>query len=328
MIDQFRHETRRAAQVLAPVLHKTPLTWSAPLSEAIGGAVHLKQENLQRTRSCKARSAYYMLATLSEAERRHVVTVSTGNNGVSMAWAMAELGIPGTVFLPHSVVPHKVAAIERHPVTIIREGEDIVDAEIVARAYAKEHGYTFRSPYNEWGAMVAQATIAQEIFEQLDAVGAKADTLVVPVGGGGLIGGIAAYLLAGEQQGEQQVELIGVQPEKSPVMAMSVRAGRILEMPSEPTLSDATAGGIEQGAITFPFCRDHVSDFLLSSEAEIAEAMLMLYREHDMKVEGSGALSVATLLKHRDRFRGKTVVLLVCGANVEETLLERLADAR
>jgi len=323
MIEQFKSKTLHAAQVLSPVLHETPLTLSTPLSDAIGGAVYIKQENLQRTNTCKARSAYYMLSMLSGAERRHVVTVSTGNNGVSMSWAMAELGIPGTVFLPHTVVPHKVAAIEQHPVTIIREGQDIVDAEIVARAYAKEHGYTFRSPYNEWGAMIAQSTIAHEIVEQLDAVGAQADAFVVPVGGGGLIAGIAAYLL----DDGRKIELIGAQPEKSPVMAMSVRAGRILEMPSEPTLSDATAGGIEQGAITFPYCRDHVSDYAILSESEIAEAMLMLYRDHDIKVEGSGALSVATLLKHRDRFRGTTVVLLACGANVDDSLLQRLRDA-
>lgn len=323
MIEQFKSKTLHAVRVLSPVLHETPLTWSAPLSDAIGGAVYIKQENLQRTHTCKARSAYYMLSTLSEAERRHVVTVSTGNNGVSMSWAMAELGIPGTVFLPHTVVPHKVAAIERHPVRIIREGQDIVDAEIVARAYAAARGYTFRSPYNEWGAMIAQATIAHEVFQQLDAIGAAADAFVVPVGGGGLIAGIAAYLL----DDGRTVELIGAQPEKSPVMALSVRAGRILEMPSEPTLSDATAGGIEQGAITFPYCRDHVSEWVLSSEDEIAEAMWMLYREHDIRVEGSGALAVATLLKHRERFRGKTVVLLACGANVDASLLQRLRDA-
>lgn len=323
MIEQFKRKTAHAAQILAPVLYETPLTWSAPLSDAIGGTVYIKQENLQRTRTCKARSAYYMLSMLDEAERRHVVTVSTGNNGVSMSWAMAELGIPGTVFLPHTVVPHKVAAIEQHPVTIIREGEDIVDAEIVARAYAKAHGYTFRSPYNEWGAMVAQATIAREIFAQLDAVGAQADSVVVPVGGGGLIAGIAAWLL----DDGRAVELIGAQPEKSPVMALSVRAGRILEIPSEPTLSDATAGGIEQGAITFPYCRDHVSDYAILSEREIRDAMLLLDRAHGIVVEGSGALSVATVLKHRTRFRGKTVVLLACGANVDPSLLQRLRDA-
>jgi len=323
MIDQLKSKTRYAAQVLSPVIHKTPLTRSAPLSEAIGGTVYLKQENLQRTNSCKARSAYYMLSTLNEHERRHVVTVSTGNNGVSMSWAMSELGIPGTVFLPHTVVPHKVAAIAQHPITIIREGQDIVDAEVVARAFAEKHGYTFRSPYNEWGAMIAQATIAQEIVGQLDAVGAQADTFVVPVGGGGLIAGIAAYLL----DDGRDVEIIGAQPEKSPVMALSVRAGRILEMPSEPTLSDATAGGIEQGCITFPYCRDYVSDYTLVSEAEIAGAMLLLHRQHGISVEGSGALSVATLLKQKDRFHGKTVVLLVCGANVEGSLLRRLRDA-
>ena len=319
----FKEKTEQAAQVLADVIQPTPLTPSSPLGEAIGGTVYLKQENLQLTNCCKARSAYFMLSGLSAEQRRHVVTVSTGNNGISMSWAMKKLGIPGTVFLPNTVVPHKVAAISQNPVEIIHEGEDIVDAEVVARAYAAEHNLTFRSPYNEWDAMYAQPTIAREILAQLADLGDDVNSIVVPVGGGGLIGGIAGYL----RSVRPDIEIIGVQPANSAVMAESVRANKILEMPSLPTLSDATAGGVEQGAVTFAFCRDYVDDYILVSEEEIGHAMLLLDEYHGIVVEGSGALSVAALLQKASHFEGKKVALLLCGANVDASLLSRLRAA-
>jgi threonine dehydratase len=322
MNNQFKEKAEQAAHVLSNVIKPTPLTPSLPLSEAIGGTVYLKQENLQLTNCCKARSAYFMLSGLSADQRHHVVTVSTGNNGISMSWAMKRLGIPGTVFLPSTVVPHKVAAISQNPVEIIRDGEDIVDAEVSARAYAAKHKLTFRSPYNEWDAMYAQATIVREILEQLAGLGKDLDSVIVPVGGGGLIGGIACYL----RIVKPNVEIIGVQPANSAVMAHSVRAGRIMEMPSLPTLSDATAGGVEQGAITFEFCRDYVDDYILISEEEIGHAMLLLDEYHGIVVEGSGALSVAALLQKAEHFKGKQVALLLCGANVDPSLLTRLRE--
>lgn len=323
MKHQFKEKTEYAAQVLSNVIQPTPLTPSRSLGEAIGGKVYLKQENLQLTNCCKARSAYFMLSGLSEDQRHHVVTVSTGNNGISMSWAMKELDIPGTVFLPHTVAPHKVAAIRQNPVEIIRDGEDIVDAEVSARAYAAEHKLTFRSPYNEWEAMYAQATIVHEMLEQLAGMGADMDAIIVPVGGGGLIGGIAGYLKAVRPD----IEIIGAQPANSAVMAHSVRAGKILEMPSLPTLSDATAGGVEQGCVTFEFCRDYVDDYILLSEEEISDAMLLLDEQHDIVVEGSGALAVAALLQKAKHFQGKKVALLLCGANVDPALMSRLRAA-
>jgi threonine dehydratase len=323
MKHQFKEKTEEAVRVLSNVIKPTPLTPSLLLGEAIGGTVHLKQENLQLTNCCKARSAYFMLSGLSADQRHHVVTVSTGNNGISMSWAMKRLGIPGTVFLPSTVMPHKVAAIRQNLVEIIREGDDIVEAEVSARAYAAEHKLTFRSPYNEWEAMYAQATIVHEILEQLAGIEDDMDAIIVPVGGGGLIGGIAGYL----KSVRPDIEIIGAQPANSAVMAHSVRADRILVMPSLPTLSDATAGGVEQGCVTFEFCRDYVDDYVLLSEEEIAKAMLLLDEQHGIVVEGSGALAAAALLQKAEHFEGKKVVLLLCGANVDPALLLRLRAA-
>jgi threonine dehydratase len=233
---------------------------------------------------------------------------------------MQELGIPGTVFLPSSVRSHKVDVIRSHPIEVIFDGDDIVEAEVTARAFAAEHEATFRSPYNEQDAMVAQATIVREVAAQMEAVGERLDAILVPVGGGGLIGGIAAWL----RQVVPSCKVIGVQPEHSAIMALSVRAGQILNIPSLPTLSDATAGGVEQGAVTFPVCRDAVDDYILVSEAEIAQAMLLLDEHCGITVEGSGALAVAALRQRPDWFQGKSVALLLCGANVDPNLLARL----
>ncbi len=319
MID-FPKQTHQAMRTLAGVIRDTPLTPAEALGRDLGAKVFFKQENLQLTNCCKARSAYYMLSRLTPEQRRHVVTVSTGNNGISMSWAMDRLGIPGTVFLPSTVRGHKVDVIRQSPVKVVFSGNDIVETEVVARAFAAEHELTFRSPYNEWDAMVAQATIAREILDQLAAIGERLDAILVPVGGGGLIGGVAALL----RSLDVDCEVIGVQPEHSAIMAHSVRAGEILDMPSLPTLSDATAGGVEQGSVTFPYCRDAVDDYVLLSEAEIAQAMLLLEEQHGISVEGSGALAVAGLLQRADQFKGKTVALLLCGANVEPALHARL----
>ncbi|ESQ11499.1 MAG: hypothetical protein N838_01705 [Thiohalocapsa sp. PB-PSB1] len=182
---EFAESTKQAAQVLSGVIRDTPLTPALELGQEVGARVFMKQENLQLTNCCKARSAYFMLSQLTPEQRRHVVTVSTGNNGISMSWAMHELGIPGTVFLPSSVRPHKVEIIRQHPIEVIFSGDDIVEAEVAARAFAAEHNVSFRSPYNERDAMIAQATIVREVLQQLDAIGERLDAILVPVGGGG-----------------------------------------------------------------------------------------------------------------------------------------------
>ena len=304
-----------AAQTLAGTIRFSPLTASSTLSAMTGRTVYLKQENQQVTGCCKARSAFYTLSTLPSAQKqRGVVTVSTGNNGIAMAWAMEKLAIPGVVFLPHTVNVHKAQTIRRSAVEIIFHGNDIVEAEVAARIYAAQTGTTFLSPYNEWGAIYGQGTIASEVVQQLAALDQHADCMIVPVGGGGLISGIAGYFKATNAA----TQIIGVQPANSAVMVHSVKAGHILELTSRPTLSDATAGGVEQGSITFDFCRYLVDDYVLVDEAEIRQAMRLLYNQHGIVVEGAGALSVAAFLQQKQTFANKTVVLLLCGSNISE----------
>ncbi len=321
MASDFVAKAQAAAQMLKGVVKRTPLTYCRHLSSMTGNAVYLKQENLQHSGSCKARSAGYMLATLSpEQKSRGVVTVSTGNNGISMTMAMRQHGIDGVVVVPHTIAPHKAQRIRDSGANLVFVGHDIVESEVEARAYAARTNRRFLSPYNDWGAIVGQGTIAVEIAEQLTAFDKGLDCIFVPVGGGGLMSGVGGYLRAVDPA----IKVIGVQPLNSPVMVRSLDAGEIILIESKPTLSDATAGGVEQGSITFDLCRKLADNFALVSEEEMWSAMLMLYQHHGIVVEGSGALSVAALLQQSALWKGKTIVLLLCGANIADELLEQL----
>ncbi|MCA9692774.1 MAG: pyridoxal-phosphate dependent enzyme [Myxococcales bacterium] len=311
---------RAAHDALDPSILRTPLVYSAALSDLARCRVYLKQENLQITGSCKARSAWTnLLAIAPERRAQGVVTASTGNNGIATAWAARRLGIPATVLLPRSIDDYKAELIRQSGMATVMVDGDIVDAETQARRHAQSIGATYCSPYNSWEAVYGQATIALEVLEQLAELGARADDVVVPVGGGGLISGIAAICDAVATG----IRVTGVQPIASAVMARSVAAGRLLELSSRPTISDATMGGVEGGSITFELCRRLVDDFLLVEERDLKRALLYLLETHDLLVEGSGALAVAALLGNRARFAGRTVVLLLCGANIDPSRVAR-----
>jgi threonine dehydratase len=291
---------------------------SAALGEGIDAEAFLKLENLQITGSFKIRGAANAMLALSARDRqRGVVSASTGNHGAAVAHMAGALGCPATIYLPAGASGAKVERLSRLGAELRFVGEDCVEAELKARAIADEAGRAFISPYNDPAVVAGQGTVGLEIEHQLD----SADAVLVPVGGGGLIAGIAASLRAVRDQ----IEIIGCQPSHSPVMHESILAGRILELESRATLSDGTAGGMEPDSITFELCRDLVDDFVLVSEEEIAEAMRLVVRRHHLLIEGAAALPVAALLKEHERFRGRRIVAVLSGGNVDlDTLAEVL----
>lgn len=295
---------------IRPHARETPLLESPALSEAAGARVYLKLENLQVTGSFKARGALNRMLTLDPTDRaRGVVTASTGNHGAATAYAGRIAGVRPTVFIPEGAVASKVARIRRLGADIVVHGTDSGETETFARAEAARRGLEFLSPYNDWDVMAGQGTIAAELLRQCPGL----DAVVVAVGGGGLIGGIAGYL-ASARPG---VRVIGCSPEHSAVMAASVAAGKILELPSLPTLSDGTAGGVEEGTITFAPCAELVERYELVTEAEIAEAMRSVFREEGLVIEGAAGVAVAALFRLRAELAGASVAVVLCGGNVD-----------
>lgn len=316
----IRREVDAAEARIRPHIRETFLEFSPFFSELSGADVHLKLENLQHCGSFKARGAVNKVLSLDEEQRRRgVVAASTGNHGLAVAYALEVVGASGVVFVPNGAAPTKVTAIERLGVDVRNFGDDCVETERHARTYARENGMCFLSPYNDSQIIGGQGTIALELMRQHRPI----DAVLVSLGGGGLLSGIAGYLAAVSPA----TRVYGCSPENSKVMIESVKAGRILDLPSQPTLSDASAGGVEEGAITFPLCRDLVEDFVTVSEVDIAECLRQFVESHHMLIEGSAASVLASLLACRDELAGKTVVAVICGGNIGIEPLRRVLSA-
>lgn len=307
-------EILQAEQRIRPHIRETPLDYSFHLSNITGSNVFLKLENLQHTGSFKFRGAMNKLLCLAPEQREQgVVAASSGNHGAALAFGLRLLKMKGTIFVPENASLTKVEAIRRLGAEVRFYGIDGGITEVYAREYAMDHGLTYISPYNDPQIIGGQGTIAVELSRQIKQI----DVVLVAVGGGGLISGIAGYL----KSISAAVTVLGCQPENSPIMSESVRAQHIVARDSLPTLSDGTAGGIEPGAITFPLCQRLVDEYILVSEQEIKDAMRLFMETHHMLIEGAAGVVIASFLKSRDLFQGKNVVLVICGANISlETL--------
>jgi len=311
-------EIVQAEHRIRPYIRETPLDYSPFLSQLTGCRVFLKLENLQHTGSFKVRGAMNALLALEpEQQKRGVVTASSGNHGIAIAFGLHTLHLKGSIFVPESASPAKVATIKSFGGEVNFYGEDSLLTEEFARTYAVQNGMVYISPYNDAHVIGGQGTIGVELSRQIDHV----DVVLAAVGGGGLISGIASYLktVFGD------VTVIGCSPEHSPAMQQSIQEGHIINLESLPTLSDGTAGGLEGEAITFPLCQQLVADYILVSEEEIRQALCLFIETHHMLIEGSAAVALASLLKEAKQFQRKTVVIVLCGANIGlQTLKEVL----
>ncbi len=318
-MSDFATSVRNAHALIQPYIRHTALTYSALLSQEMGANVFLKCENTQHTRSFKTRGAFHKLLTLSQQERQQgIVTASSGNHGAAIAFGLKTLQIPGIIFVPQQTSTAKIENIRQYHTALQFYGEDCMLTEIYAREYAAKHNQIYISPYNDRQVIMGQGTIALEIMQQLE----KIDIVLTAVGGGGLISGIAGFF----NSLSPQTQVIGCLPENSPVMAASIQAGKILEMATQPTLSDATAGGMEPGSITFAMCQQWVTDYILVSEAEIKAAMLTLINTERLLVEGAAAVALAALRKNRARFRHQNVVVILSGGNISIETLKKVLD--
>lgn len=316
----LKREVEKAEKRIRPHVRETALEYSLPLSREAGCNVYLKLENTQFTGSFKVRGAVNKLLTLTEKERAAgVVAASTGNHGLAVAFGMKRLGIGGTIYLPEDVSARKLGMFSGFDADLRHHGKDCLASERFARAEAERRGAVYISPYNDEQVVAGQGTVGVELMRQAESV----DAVFASVGGGGLISGVAGLLKAGGRE----CRVVGCLPCNSPFMYDSVKAGRIVDSPLLPTLSDGTAGGIEEGAVTFDLCRRLVDDWVLVAEDEIRHAMKYVFDAHGFVIEGAAGVTVAALLKRRDLLpqdKGANIIVVICGGNVDPAKFKEL----
>ena len=311
-----------AADRITPHVVRTPLFRSDPLSERHGAEIVIKAEHLQATGSFKVRGSANVVHSLDPAlADEGVITASSGNHGIGVATAAAGRGFACTIYLPATAAESKVAQIRRLGATVeFVDDTDTSVAEMTARRVAAETGRTYVSPYNDPAIVAGQGTIGKEILED----GPVPDAVVVSVGGGGLISGIATWIKAHAPA----TVVIGASAANDRAMAASVEAGRIITPAFEPTFSDGTAGGLEDDTITFDICRDLVDRWVDVTEPDIAAAVAAMIDDHHQLVEGADGVALSAATQYAADHPGARIVAVSCGANVgSDTLAAILSTA-
>ncbi len=306
-----------AARRLKGEVVETKALRSKQLGKDFGATVFLKLENEQHTGSFKYRGALNKFLSLREP-LRPLVAASTGNHGLAVSRVLQDFGVKGTIYLPVTTEKHKAEALRDGIADLVFNGDDGIDAEREARRVAERERSVFISPYNDWQVIAGQGTVGVELLRQAGSL----DYVFAAVGGGGLISGLALVL----KNHLPTVKIIGCSPARSNMMHASVEAGRIVEKPSQPTLSDGTAGQIESDTITLPLCTDLVDEWVTATEEEIADAMRRVYHEHGIKIEGSAGVAVACFLGFKKNLTKKRLALIICGGNISDNKFQTVLD--
>jgi threonine dehydratase len=307
---------RAAAAAIKGHVVNTPFLHSRTLSEITGANVYLKFENHQFTASFKERGALNKLLSLGTEQRKHgIIAASAGNHAQGVAYHATRLGIPSTIVMPRFTPNIKIDMTVRHGAEVILHGDNFDDAKARAVALSIERGLTFVHAYDDEKIIAGQGTIGLEMLE----VNAEIDTLAIAIGGGGLIAGIAVAAKALKPE----IDIVGVETTRFPSMRAAMQ-GTTVEFGAS-TIAEGIAVK-EAGTITREIVRKFVSDIVLVDEGDIEQAIVLLLEIEKTVVEGAGAASLAALLKHRDRFRGRNVGLVLCGGNIDPLMLAEIIE--
>lgn len=287
----------------------TPLQHSQPISDRLGVHTFLKCEHLQPTGSFKLRGALNKLAKLQTTQNaKQIIAASSGNHGLAVAYSARLLGYEAEVFVPETASPMKVSAIQALGAEVVKVPGEPLRAEIAARQQAEAKALPLISPYNDLDVIAGQGTIGVELLEQLP----QLDAVIIAVGGGGLISGIGTYLKAKNPD----LEIIGAWPKVARSLHACLEAGEIITIQEEATLSDGTAGGVEDDAVTFPIAQTVIDKTVLVSEAEIAMAMRTVAEAERWIVEGAAGVAVAGITQLASEYQGRKVAVILCGRNI------------
>jgi threonine dehydratase len=321
METDLRRQIEAARARITPFVRRTELALSPEISKGIGARVYLKWENHQPTGSFKIRGAgNKIMANLQACREKGVTAASTGNHGLAVASICQKQKLNLSLFLPDSISSLKRQKLEETGARIVFVDGPCEQAEAQARAEARLSGGIFVSPYNDYEVIAGQGTCGQEIMEDLPEV----EEVVVPVGGGGLISGIAVYL----KNFRPAIKVTGVEPENSAFIKNSLNRGVLTnDFPEKPTVAEAVAGGLEEGAITFDLIKKYVDQVITVKEEAIYQAIKLLFKHHQKKIEGAGALALAGMISYSEMFSGKKVVAVVSGGNIEDQLWEKIINS-
>ncbi|MET4780872.1 threonine ammonia-lyase [Glaciihabitans sp. UYNi722] len=309
----------RARGVVSRVAEVTPMESSHYLAELLGSPVHLKCENLQRTGSYKIRGAYNRLAQLSDEEKaRGVVAASAGNHAQGVAFAARELGIAATIFMPIGVALPKLQATRNYGADVVLRGHTVEEPLRAAAEFAASTGAVLIPPFDHRDVVAGQGTLGLEILDQVPDL----DTVIVPIGGGGLIAGVASALKQRFALKGRTVRIIGVQAENAAAYPVSLRNGVSTEITITPTIADGIAVS-KPGMLNFDIIKDAVDEVITVTDDDIARAMLVLLERAKLVVEPAGAVSVAAIMTGQVLNAGTTVAIL-SGGNIDPLVMERV----
>ena len=311
----------KAAERIKPVVVKTPLVFNANLSRKYGCNIYLKREDLQVVRSYKLRGAFNMISSLSaEARAGGVVCASAGNHAQGFAYSCRKLGIKGVIFMPVITPGQKISQTKmfgEEYIDIKLVGDTFDDCAFAARQYTVANKMTFIPPFDDYRIIEGQATMGIEILEKQP----KVDYLFLPIGGGGLCAGVGSYF----KTYSPKTNLIGVEPEGAPSMKAALAAGAPVTLETIERFVDGAA--VKRiGDLTFPICREVLSEVQLVPEGKVCSTILQLYNEEALVVEPAGALSIAALDYYAEEIKGKTVVCIVSGSNNDIDRMQEIKE--
>jgi threonine dehydratase len=310
----YPQEIRSAYLAIKGDILKTPLEYSPELSRISGANVFLKMECQQLTGSFKLRGVCHKIKNLKRSDfKKTFIASSTGNHAAAFAYCSQKFDFKGKLFLPETIRKAKQKALEKYPIDLIKFGRNSVEAEAKATCFVKEISGVLIHPYNDIDIIKGQGTVGVEIQEQFP----KVDTVLAPIGGGGLISGLCSFF------DDENVQVIGCQPENACEMKDSVEKGFIVAPSTKETIADATAGGIEKDSLTYEICKNQLNGFELVSEKQIQQAVAFMANEHQCIIEPGAALPVAVLLNSSD-YQNKNVVLVLTGKKIDSQLLTKI----
>jgi threonine dehydratase len=309
---------RQARERIRGFIYESPCRASAELSVMTAQTVHLKLDNLQRTGAFKERGALNKILTLSDPEKqRGVITASAGNHAQAVAYHACARGLRAQIVMPLMTPLVKVAATKGFGAEVVLHGANYDEAYAYALESCAEQGMTFLHPFDDAEVINGQGSIGLELLEQVPGL----EAVVVPIGGGGLISGVACAI----KESNPRVRVVGVQTERLPSMLRATEAGHPVTIPASATVADGIAVR-RAGDQTLPLVQRYVDEIVTVDEEEIANAILVLLEKEKTLAEGAGAVAIASLLQHKTSLSGKKTAALVCGGNIDVSLLAKIIE--